>query len=317
MIQSILRQVKSFIKKMCITSVFITAPLIKRHLWRTWILHHLVPFLLDDKILKNDLTERRMRHFTVPILCNPYVYTHQIPYFFGVMHEIAIENYMRLHVAEGDTVIDVGSNIGHITVLAACLVGPKGHVFSFDPHEEMSKILKKHCEKYLLRQVAVYQMGLSDHSGMARFHIIPGSPCLSTFRIENRGEQVKDFIAKTAVNVYKGDDILSGVNFTGRVFLKIDVEGYEPEVLRGLTNTLYNHVHSAIIEITPSWIGGSTAVESMFSFMKERGFSAYKIEENGHMDTVINPKLVEEQTNVLFIKRPDEVMKKKLTKNKE
>ena len=50
---------------------------------------------------------------------------------------------VKKYVHEGDIVIDVGANIGYYTLLFAKLVGPTGHVYSFEASPKNCKILQK------------------------------------------------------------------------------------------------------------------------------------------------------------------------------
>ena len=98
-----------------------------------------VPYLMDPEVLPRGLQARRTRRFGVEVLCDPYVYVHRDGYWCGVFFEEEVEAYMLREVSSGDTVIDVGMNVGHITIPAAALVGPRGRVISFEPNIELVK----------------------------------------------------------------------------------------------------------------------------------------------------------------------------------
>jgi tRNA G37 N-methylase Trm5 len=83
----------------------------------------------------------------------------------GNFYEPDESNIMLTVLREGDTVIDVGANVGFFTVLAATLVGSKGHVVAFEPGVECVVRLRSNLalndlgNVSLVEQVATNQVG--------------------------------------------------------------------------------------------------------------------------------------------------------------
>lgn len=68
----------------------------------------------------------------------------------------------------GDRFVDVGANIGMITLQAARLVGPSGRVESFEPNPNCFATLERHLAINGIENVVAHRVGLSDTSGSAR-----------------------------------------------------------------------------------------------------------------------------------------------------
>ena len=255
-----------------------------------------VPRLLDR--FPSELVERPLRGKCVKVLCNPHLYVHRAPYFFGVLFEMHLQRYIERTVRSGDTVIDVGSNAGHVTMLAAEAVGPTGRVIGFEPNPELAERLTQHVSSQDLPNTQIVSVALGPADGEAELAIpgahTGGGTLGSTDRFsDNETENV-------SVLVRRGDDLLLAEDLPGRVFLKIDVEGFEPGVLEGLPRFLAAKVDHAVIEVTPEWIGGVAGVERIFQMMSEAGMTPWALKSNGQLGDRLEPKMILQQTDVLF-----------------
>ena len=99
-----------------------------------------------------------------------------------------------------------------------------------------------------------------------------------------------------------GDLALAAYELRGRVFLKIDVEGYEINVLRGLSKTL-TKVDHAILEVSPQWLGRE-GVQELIDIMHGAGLEACSLERSGTIGRQLRPNDITAQLNVLFVRKP-------------
>jgi FkbM family methyltransferase len=155
----------------------------------------------------------------------------------GVFDPCVTETMQRL-IDPGDTVVDVGANIGYLTSLAAVRATAGGRVLAFEPHPVVFELLSANIARWSGAGVAMVEaqrIALSDHTGTAElssdatFDANMGLSSLSPTSDGASGE------VRFPVDVKRLDDVI-GDRSIG--VLKIDVEGHEPGVLRGALELL-------------------------------------------------------------------------------
>lgn len=132
------------------------------------------------------------------------------------------DRLFRRLVRPGDTVFDVGANVGYTMLLLSSLVGDEGKVVAFEPGRRAFASLSRNAEargNIHLRQVAA-----SEGAGEATFHETPMSDISSLEPVAGATE--------FTVPTVSLDSVASEVGMPA--FIKIDVEGHEPSVLRGM-----------------------------------------------------------------------------------
>ena len=137
--------------------------------------------------------------------------------------------FVRQVVRPGDTVIDVGANVGWYASLLCELVGPEGRVYAFEPNSRLAALLDK-LDMPQLRAVAA---GLGDCDGEQCFSI-PENWISGSF-----GE-VADAVATECVPMVRLDAFLETEKVDQVTFVKCDAEGAELGILSGASDTLHN-----------------------------------------------------------------------------
>jgi hypothetical protein len=138
---------RKLLKQVLITIAKYAGPILPTVTLRRWFCDTLMSHLMDPSVLPVGLVERRTRHFGISVLCDPYVYVHRNGYWCGIFYEEEVECYIRHEIKAGDTVIDVGMNVGHVALPAAVLVGPQGKVFAFEPNTKLASRVRQLAEK--------------------------------------------------------------------------------------------------------------------------------------------------------------------------
>jgi len=156
--------------------------------------------------------------------------------------DLAVSECAWRLLSPGDHVIDAGANIGYMTMLFAARIGETGRVHAFEPHPRVLNRLKRNVDRISRRPGAgralVHPCALGDSQGNAElietgyFSISEGTAKIATT------ETPADKIQTHSVDVETLDELFPNEHFA---LLKIDVEGFEPNVLRGAKNLLSSH----------------------------------------------------------------------------
>jgi len=155
----------------------------------------------------------------------------------------------------GNTFVDVGANLGIMTLAAARAVGPQGKIIAFEPFEQTKRFLERTIWANGLGDlVTIHHAAVSDHAGTHEFFVGPTCGHNSLFPLEassttNAG--VSGAGNRVEVNMVRLDEVVSEA--TPVHLLKIDAEGAELEVLESAAKIIRAQPEIAlIVEFGPS-----------------------------------------------------------------
>lgn len=155
----------------------------------------------------------------------------------------------------GDTSIDIGAHVGFHALVAARCVGPTGQVIAVDPQPYNADRILTNSALNGLDNIVVVVAAAGAKPGFIELHNQKAS---DKARLTALGDGVGDLPARFEVPLITLDE-LAGRRGLARVrLLKIDVEGYEAEVLAGAAETLRVTDH-VIFECLPDTDGSETA----------------------------------------------------------
>lgn len=145
-------------------------------------------------------------------------------------------------VRTGDTVVDVGSNIGLVTLTLAGLVGQTGYVYSFDPNPQLVAMLRRSIQRNALDNIVLQQCAIGETPDSLVLRVPQGH--------SGQGSLVRhvsrDCVTELTVPVMRLSDALP--SSLGHIrFLKIDVEGFESHVLRGASRVFEQSPPDAVL----------------------------------------------------------------------
>ena len=135
------------------------------------------------------------------------------------------------------TVVDVGANIGFYTVLLADLVGPKGVVHAFEPELNNHRHLKKICKGY--PNIVVNRLAVGSRSGNTNLFV---SRDLNVDHLTYNDGGSRGRVSIPCVSLDKYFGTKKRIDF-----VKIDTQGYEHQVLRGMTKVIHNSPRIVIV----------------------------------------------------------------------
>lgn len=150
----------------------------------------------------------------------------------------------------GETILDVGANLGEWTVSAAESVGPSGRVLAFEPNPGVADALEKTLAANRLAWVKVFRQALADAPGTAPFSVerenSGGSRLGRMASDEYRGK--RRTFETIEVRISTIDQVIGEEKLDRAHVIKIDTEGHEAAVLRGARDTLRAHRPALFLE---------------------------------------------------------------------
>jgi len=182
-------------------------------------------------------------------------------------------------------IIDIGANIGYLSE-NALLSYPNAKVVCFEPVNTTFDQLKTNLAKYGDR-VYLKNLALSDENGTAEINITTSNGANSLAKQsdfhKNMNPTVRE-ISKQTVSLKKLDDILNDLPSNHFEIVKIDVEGFEMNVLRGGVNFFKNCVDTVIIEVCfmRDTSIKQQSITEIFDFMRSSGFYLYNMYDFHH-----------------------------------
>lgn len=170
----------------------------------------------------------------------------------------------------GDVFYDVGSHIGQFAIPLAKVVGDQGQVIAFEPEAQAYQRLLDHLELNALSNVRVFRQALGERNAAGRL-FVGGAACPSLVAREGDSEQQR---AAEEVDIVQGDMLARTEGLPIPCAVKIDVEGYEYSVLRGLQQTLAHPACKLLCcEIHPSFLPPEVNVSVIAQFVRSLGFT--------------------------------------------
>jgi FkbM family methyltransferase len=201
---------------------------------------------------------------------------------------------------EGERFVDVGANVGLMSLLAAKRVGPLGRVDAFEPLPEIRDLLYKSIEINNFHNIHVHEHALGSSLGTMNIFRHPevnrGSASLAWGNTED---------LKTEIAIDTLDHSLSQSSAQTVSMIKIDVEGWELEVIKGGQETFTRDPKPiACIEFSRSRPLHGGSLEEMFQLVQAFGYSGYILDKS--KSTISRLKQIDissipDHDNVFFI----------------
>lgn len=194
-------------------------------------------------------------------------------YFTGRFYQEDLEDLLSTILRAGDNFVDVGANIGLVTLHAASLVGKTGAVRSFEPNPKTFARLAHNIEINGLRQCRASNCGLGTEDQSLRLNLFGRHSGRATLLGDS-----KDAVETVPVEIARGEDQLADLDTSKPTLVKIDVEGYEVSVLKGLGKFLNREV-AVVAEVSPTWLekAGSSTNE-LLDLLAYHGLMPHKFE---------------------------------------
>jgi FkbM family methyltransferase len=194
------------------------------------------------------------------------------------------------------TVIDVGSNIGQFTIFSALLVGSSGSVHGFEPAADSFKRLRENTSRlnHHMGCVQVNRLAAGKENREIMLHIYP--PGCSAWNSLNphtmfNGKGAIEPCRTEKVRMTTLDDYCRSQKIGHIDLLKVDVEGFEVEVLEGCRWLIEEkRIDNIIFEISLETLKGTHWTgEGILNAIREMGCDVRSITSDGSLERVKMP----------------------------
>jgi FkbM family methyltransferase len=202
----------------------------------------------------------------IDLWLNPRNYVDRI-FLSGQQHDPEVSACLAEVLRENDVFWDVGANFGYFSFLAARLA-PGVKVYAFEPSPVTYTQLFANNILHQSR-ISTLPFGLAEHSGLARMSLkITRNTGQSTFR----RNPAFAYDCETPTYCVSGDDAIRHDLAAFPQVMKIDVEGLEAEVLKGLSGSLADpRLRAVIVEVF------ETDAADVFSFLGVHGLTSHRL----------------------------------------
>lgn len=223
-------------------------------------------------------------------------------YYFGT-YEKGTLNFIKTHLTEGQIFFDIGANIGLMSIFTSYCVGKTGKVFAFEANPETVKLLNYNIELNSISNITVVDKAVGNNEGKIKIYNNwagnRGGASLIKPEQETEAFEV-DLIKLDAITQYTSMNI---------GMIKIDVEGFEMDVLKGLENILSkNNAPKLIIECSADRNNNYDSVYEIYHFIKKvNNYKIYKLskgkERFGELIEINDTSELPKHDNIFCIKR--------------
>lgn len=207
---------------------------------------------------------------------------------------------MKRFLKKGDTFIDIGANIGYLSAVALGFVGKRGEVHSFEPVPEYVERLKEIAAANREYKIIVNQYALGEKEGREKIYVtnlpnIGWNTMIPNFMLEGTLKETVE------VGVCRLDSYIMEKRLEDIRLIKIDTEGFEFPVLKGLSGYLENTAYRPVIicEISPTAYPPLDCTPADLSeYMKSYHYRAFKLADPG---IEVDITRLTETTDVVFM----------------
>jgi FkbM family methyltransferase len=197
----------------------------------------------------------------------------------GGVWEPPVTALFRSALSPGDVCVDVGANIGYFTLLAAALVGPNGRVYALEPAPDTYAALAASIELNRFSNVRALCVAAGEAEGEALLDDHVHSVLSSIRGTSNDGNGEADGLT---VPVRSVASVIEPSDLSRLRLVKIDVEGYELEVLRGLEPVLEGGARPTVmVEVHAG--RGRRAVPLLLDLVEKYDLKPYELAKDGDL----------------------------------
>eukprot|EP01037_Dinobryon_pediforme_P013983 gene13983-14100_t len=184
-------------------------------------------------------------------------------------YEDKINKLIRISLKYGGNALDIGGNIGLQSIRMAQATGLSGKILAFEPLNYLQQKFRKNLALNGVTNVQLLPYALSNHETITDYKVNTSSWNQGTFSLR-QNEQTGEI---QQVTVKVADELPEIQELTSINLIKIDVEGFEFNVIRGLSQTIRKHLPRIIFEYDANyWLANNQNIGECYDFLKSLGY---------------------------------------------
>jgi FkbM family methyltransferase len=199
-------------------------------------------------------------------------WSNRYTWFLGRYYDLPTQLVLTTILRPGDTFVDVGANEGQMSFLASHLVGSGGHVVAVEPNPRPRRRLEAGIARNAIANIEVAALGLGEEDAVLPLTVPRVNSGEGSF---GRPDYADDTVDIVECPVRRGDDVLAGRQVHA---IKMDVEGFELQALRGLAGTIAAFHPPVTLEIVGRHLrNAGSRVSDVTGFMEGHGYRGYTL----------------------------------------
>ena len=201
------------------------------------------------------------------------------------MWDPCLTNFIESNLKPGNVFIDIGAHVGYFTLLAANKVGDSGKVLAVEPNPFALKDLQQHVERSDLKNVVIEHSACGESNGVVNLFLHTESNT-SMASLSNSNASGGSSVE---VPCQPLDQLFEKHALKKADLIKVDVEGAELSVLRGMRNVMLEFSPMIVLELEPDLLKSfGTSKEQVLEFFAECGYFVESL--GGHSNFVCRKK---------------------------
>ncbi len=177
-------------------------------------------------------------------------------------------------VVQGQNVLDVGAHIGYYSLIMSKLVGDSGKVYAFEPESKNFELLKQNIKVNLIKNITPIKKAVVDVNGKLKVYRSETSQADHRVYLQKDSKRKTEAVEAIFLDGYFG--VKEKIDF-----VKIDVQGVEPQVIIGMSEIIkLNKDIKIFIEFWPEGLKlAGFEADKLLSLLEGFGFHFYDIDE--------------------------------------
>lgn len=194
-------------------------------------------------------------------------------------YETAETEFLKNNLNSNSVYLDVGANIGYFVCVAATRIGKDGHIIALEPDPYNHKLLLKNIQNNHASNISVFNLAAGNQA--AKMKLYKSKDNYGDHRLYSSDPNTEF----SEIDVVQLDQLFRTMNLPAPTLIKIDVQGYEYYVAKGLSQLFESE--NKLTVTTEFWPHGmrlaGTDPQDYLNLFKDRHFEPHELKDDGNL----------------------------------